>query len=208
MTSWRLRLVARLAPLVRRRVIVELFRSTAAAFECNRVRLDGLSPEECLLAYAVFTADRAEAALRRGDGLAELQGRLARNAYGLARARARLLGVRRVDDVMALARLLYGMLDIDFAGCASGEITIHSCYFSPFYSPAVCRLMSALDCGLLAGLAGGGELEFTERITEGRPCCRARFTLGADRAGPRSSTRPARDALSRLRSRTPEGANR
>jgi hypothetical protein len=34
-----------------------------------------------------------------------------------------------------------------------------------------------MDRGLLAGLASGGELAFTERITEGRPCCRAHLKL-------------------------------
>ena len=46
--------------------------------------------------------------------------------------------------------------------------------------------MSAMDRGLLAGLAGGGELAFSQRITEGHPCCRARFAL----AGNPSSARP------------------
>ena len=67
-----------------------------------------------------------------------------------------------------------------------GEITISRCYFSSFYSPEVCRVMSAMDRGLLAGLAGGGELVFIQRITEGQPCCRARFAL----AGSPSSARP------------------
>jgi hypothetical protein len=76
---------------------------------------------------------------------------------------------------MALSRFLYGILDIEFHGNRSGEITIGRCYFSDFYSPQACEVMSAMDRGLLAGLAGGGDLVFTERITEGRPCCRARF---------------------------------
>ncbi len=91
---------------------------------------------------------------------------------------------------MALGRSLYDILDIDFdgsdSGSGSGEITISRCYFSSFYSPEVCQVMSAMDRGLLAGLAGGGELVFIERITEGQPCCRARFTL----AGSPSSARP------------------
>ncbi len=146
--------------------------------------LAGLSQEQCLLAYAQFTAQEAAAALRAGGDLAGLQERLYRHAYPLGRTAGRLLGVHSVDDVMALGRVLYDVLDIDFYGsdCGNGsgstwgEITISRCYFSTFYAPATCRLMSAMDRGLLAGLAGGGELVFTERITEGWPCCRACFT--------------------------------
>ena len=36
-------------------------------------------------------------------------------------------------------------------------------------------LVSGLDEGLLAGLAGDGRLVFTERLTEGADRCRARF---------------------------------
>ncbi len=130
-----------------------------------------------MLAYARFTTLWAEQALRGGRDLPDIQERLYRNAYGLGRAPGRLLHVRSVDRVMTLGRFLYSILDIDFQGSAGGEIAISRCYFSSFYSPEVCRLMSAMDRGLLAGLAGEGELEFTERITEGRDCCRARFTV-------------------------------
>ncbi len=163
--------------LVNRQALLLLFRSTAAAFRSDMPRLAGHPWDECLLAYARFTAQHAEAALRGRDGLAELQERLYRNAYRLGRMPGRLLRVQSVDRVMALGRFLYSTLDIDFMGNGSGEITISRCYFSSFYSPEVCRLMSSMDRGLLAGLTGRGELAFTERITEGRPCCRARFTL-------------------------------
>ncbi len=167
-----------------------LYRSTAAAFQCDMPRLRGLSREQCLQAYARFTAERAEDALRRGDGLLELDERLYRNAYRLGRLPGRLLRVQGVADapdvgvtdarlarLMALAQFLYGILDIELEGRDSGRITVSRCYFSSFYSPQVCRLMSAMDRGLFAGLAGGGDLVFGERITEGSPCCRAHFSL-------------------------------
>jgi hypothetical protein len=56
-----------------------------------------------------------------------------------------------------------------------GEITVRRCPFSDVYSVEVCRLVGALDSGLLAGLSGGDRLEFTQRITEGAPCCLARL---------------------------------
>jgi hypothetical protein len=172
--------------IVKRQTLVLLFRATAAAFHADMPRLAGLSREQCLLAYARFTADQVEEALRQGGDLSGLQARLYRNAYRLGRMPGWLLRVQGVDDVMALGRLLYGILDIDFAGSANGEITICRCYFSSFYSPEACQVMAAMDRGLLAGLAGGGDLMFSQRITEGHPCCCARFTL----AGSPTSARP------------------
>jgi hypothetical protein len=185
------RLLTHTPAIVKRQALMQLFRATAAAFQVDMPRLSGLSREQCLLAYARFTADQADEALRQGGDLSELQERLYRNAYRLGRTPGWLLRVRSVDDVMALGRSLYDVLDIDFEGSGDGEITIGRCYFSSFYSPEACQVMSAMDRGLLAGLAGGGELVFVERITEGQPCCRARFAL----AGSPSSARLGQEQI-------------
>ena len=60
-------------------------------------------------------------------------------------------------------------------GTIPGEITVSSCYFSKFYTPKQCALMSYVDSGIIAGLCGGGNLRFTERITEGCGRCTAVF---------------------------------
>ena len=116
--------------IVGRQALVQLFRATAAAFQADMPRLSGLSREQCLQAYARFTAEQAEAALRQGDDLPGLQARLYENAYRLGRLPGRLLRVQGVDDTMTLGRFLYGILDIDFEGSANGEIMIDRCYFS------------------------------------------------------------------------------
>ena len=77
---------------------------------------------------------------------------------------------------------MYGLLDIDFRGNGRGELTVRRCAFSEVYSAEVCRLVSALDTGLLAGRSGGDRLEFSQRITEGAPTCLARLRPGR-RAG-------------------------
>jgi hypothetical protein len=190
--------VNRLAPfflthmpaVVKRQALAQLFRSTAAAFECEMPRLRGLSREECLHEYAHFTAQHAEEAARNGSDLVSLQDRLYRNAYRLGRVPGRLLGVRGMDDVMALGRTLYSLLDIEFQGDGRGEIIISRCYFSDFYSPQACQVIAAIDHGLLAGLAGGGKLVFSSRITEGHSCCRAHFALAAHPSSDTSSQEP------------------
>jgi hypothetical protein len=179
MDQWGLGLLEHPPAFVQRQALVLLFRCTASAFQCDLPPLRGLSREQILREYARFTANWAAAALHSGEDLSGLQERLYRNAYRLGRVLGWLLGVRSLREVLALGRILYGLLDIDFDSRDDGEITVRRCYFSDIYSPDVCRVMSAIDRGLMAGLAGTGDLGFTARITEGQPCCRGRFTLAA-----------------------------
>jgi hypothetical protein len=162
-------------PFGRKLALVAVFRATASAFDRTMPQLHGLSPEQCLHAYAVSTSEWAGDALQRGPDQPALEARLYENACRLARTPGWLFHVRTVDRVTTLAQFIYSILGIDLQGTDSGEITIRTCYFSRFYSAEVCRLMSAMDRGLFAGLSGGGELSFSRRITEGHPCCQASF---------------------------------
>ena len=62
-------------------------------------------------------------------------------------------------------------LDQNERGLCRNEFAIRRCFFSGFYSPEVCRLISSLDEGLAAGLTGG-KLCFVQRITDGGSCCK------------------------------------
>jgi predicted ArsR family transcriptional regulator len=174
--SLALRLLDGHVPAVARRAALRaLFATTAAGFGCPVPPLSGLDADGLLGRYGQFTRDQAETALRDGHDLPALQDRLERGARALgARLRAGLR-LRTTDDAMAAARLVYGLLDIDLRGNGRGELTVRRCAFSDIYSAEVCRLVGALDTGLLAGLSGGDRLEFTQRITEGAPCCLARL---------------------------------
>jgi hypothetical protein len=166
----------------RLRALEELFSRTAAAFGRPVPAPQGRGPRARLAEYARFTRQLAEEALARGTaagdapaGLAALEGRLYRAARGLG-GRLRLqLGMRSPREAMAAARVVYRQLGIDFRGSAEGRIVIRRCFFAAFYTPRVCALVSALDRGLLAGLAGGGQLCFGQRLTEGAGSCLARF---------------------------------
>jgi predicted ArsR family transcriptional regulator len=181
--SLALRLLDGHVPAVARRAALRaLFATTAAGFGCPVPPLGGLDADALLRRYARFTRDQAVAALRDGRDLPALHDRLERGAHALgARLRAGLR-VRTTEDAMAAARVVYGLLGIDLRGTGDGGITVRRCAFSDIYSAEVCRLVGALDTGLLAGLSGGGHLEFTERITEGAPACLARLRPGR-RAG-------------------------
>jgi predicted ArsR family transcriptional regulator len=168
--------------VVRRAALRALFATTAAGFGCPVPALEGLDADALLRRYAEFTRDQAEAALRDGRDVPALHDRLERGARELgARLRAGLR-LHTTEDAMAAARVVYGLLDIDLRGTGRGEITVRRCPFSEVYSAEVCRLVGALDSGLLAGLSGADRLEFTQRITEGAPACLARLRPGR-RAG-------------------------
>lgn len=157
---------------VRKRVLDMLFERTADAFGLPLPPLRELSAEQTLQAFAEFTA-QAVSAEANSRLVSE---RLFEVTFGPGRWLRRVFGVSSTQDVMDAAQLLYRALGIDFEGDARGEITIGRCFFSRVYRPAACRVMSALDAGLLAGLSGGKQLVFAQRITDGYPCCRAVLT--------------------------------
>ncbi len=162
--------------LVKERILDELFAATAAGFGRAAPATAGLPYDERLAAYACFTRDEAERAIREGRDLADIQFRLRREAFALGRRLRGILGVEGTEEALAVARPLYRTIGIDFRGTPTGEVTVRRCFFRDFYTPEVCRLISALDEGTLAGLAGSGRLVFSQRLTEGRDCCRACFT--------------------------------
>jgi hypothetical protein len=160
---------------IKKRALMQLFDATAAAFEAEVPPIAGLDSQKCLAEFARFTQTHAEQRLRDGHEVEVVGQRLYRNAVEMGQLHRKWLRVGTMADVMAIGRVLYRILDIDLQGDARGEVVIHRCYFSRFYSGEVCRLMSAMDRGLFAGLSNGGELTFTCRITEGQPSCRAHF---------------------------------
>ncbi|MGE5139463.1 MAG: hypothetical protein ACM3JD_08390 [Rudaea sp.] len=173
---------------VKKRALKELFIFSAEAFQAEVPAIAGLDSRACLAEYARFTQAQAERWLQEGRHVEVVAQHLYRNAVEMGRLHGRLLRLNTVKDVMAIGQVLYRILDIDFHGDERGQVVIGRCYFSRFYSPEVCRLMSAMDRGLFAGLSNGGELTFTSRITEGQAYCRAHFD-----SGPMAAHRPVED---------------
>ncbi len=162
---------------IRKRKLEELLQLTARAFEAEPPSVEGLSLEGMRRRYAEFSKEAAERALARPDGLTAIRQRLFGEAARLGREIARELGVSTPHEVVTAARILYRGLEIDLKGDRQGDIVIRRCSFSRHYSPGVCRLMGALDAGILSGLAGGGELVFEQRLTDGADRCRAHFSF-------------------------------
>ncbi|MGZ4110684.1 MAG: hypothetical protein ACXVP7_13490, partial [Actinomycetota bacterium] len=90
------------------------------------------------------------------------------------------LGVRTTADALDVAHRLYGLIGIELTGGDRGQVVVSRCAFAARYSPDVCRVMSASDAGMLAGLTDGGRLTFTERITTGSAACLATLATGGE----------------------------
>ena len=162
---------------IKKKKLDELFQLTALAFGCEAPERKGRAFNERLKTYAVFTRCEAEKCLHEEKKLEEVKTRLFQGAYQLGRKIRRRFCLRSPDEIMEMSLILYRILGIDFEGKASGDVTIKSCFFSNYYSPRICQLISSLDEGLAAGLSEGGTLTFSQRITEDKDCCMARFVI-------------------------------
>ncbi|MBQ9420900.1 MAG: hypothetical protein IJU30_04005 [Lachnospiraceae bacterium] len=152
-----------------RRIELQVLCNLAAdTFGQKRTRVWTLTSKRGLQAYAAFT-------VRCMEETPVDRATLYRSAYRLGRKIRRVTGFRDADDIRKLIFLLYQNIGIEMDGRIPGVIRIQKCYFSRCYSPARCRMMSAVDAGIIAGICGGGKLHFTNRITEGCPQCRAFF---------------------------------
>jgi hypothetical protein len=158
---------------LKKKKLRELFSLTALAFGTKVPQLKRYSYRKLLGEYARFTKEEAEKCLRNLDSISGVKESLYTNAFKLGETFRKRFRVRSMEDVMALGRVLYRVMGIDFRGTARGDVVISECFFSRYYSVPVCGIVSSLDKGLLAGLSGGGELKFFQRITENRDSCRA-----------------------------------
>ena len=165
----------RVVPLLfgRRREIERLFSVTASAFACPLppARLRGAAGR--LREYMRFTSEQAALAIADGKRRALVERRLFRGAFLLGSRLRRRMRIRSVSEARQAARIVYRGLGIDFRAGENGKVVIRRCGFSSSYSSEVCALMSAMDRGLLAGLAYYRELCFSRRITDGAPECTA-----------------------------------
>jgi hypothetical protein len=160
---------------IKKKNLEELFVLTAEAFKCNTPSLKGISFNEMLKMYALFTKNEAGNAMNNGSDIRTIKEQLYQNAFLFGKKIGTLFNIHTMNELMILSKMLYNIIGIDFAGNNEGEITIENCYFTQFYSDKICQIVSSLDEGILAGISGGKQLVFYSRITEGKECCRARL---------------------------------
>ncbi len=160
---------------IKKKKLKELFRLTADAFQSKMPELVGLSFDECLSKYALFTKEQAESYLQRGRPIEEVKDRLYQNSNIFGQNLNKSLHIRTWKEVSEALKVIYKIIGIELQYGNHGEIIIKECFFSKYYSDEVCKLISSLDEGLAFGLSGGGRLCFSQRITEGSSCCKGSF---------------------------------
>lgn len=141
---------------------------TAKAYRMPGRRIWFLPVKRALREYAAFTVRCMESGKEGAEKLYPY-------AYALGKRIRRVTGFKQQEDLWQLVFWLYRNIGIDMRGKLPGELIIPNCYFSRYYTPVQCALMSHVDTGVIAGLYGGGKLVFTERITEGCGRCKACF---------------------------------
>lgn len=153
---------ARLFPRIELQILLCL---TAKAFSVPAKNILFMSCEKALETYALFTHDAMARSTER------------ERIYNLSRSLGeRIRSISGLKDTRDLDRLifyLYKNLDIIMEGDFTNGVKIPHCYFSNLYSPSQCAIMSAMDSGIVAGIHGGTELTFQQRLTEGHPFCLA-----------------------------------
>jgi hypothetical protein len=162
---------------LKRRKLLALAGAAADAFSAARPDFGTESFGAVLDRFADLADEWSRKAVREDREL-EVAEKLFENARRLGEEARRLLRPKGATEVMKAARVLYSAIGIDFEGDEAGSIVIGRCGFSGRFTPEACRVMSSMDAGLLAGLAGRGSLEFSARLTEGAGACRARFSMG------------------------------
>ena len=147
----------------------------AKAFSVDPPALGPLSADEALAAFREFTAACMEAALVDEKVATAYRERLGAGGLSLG---MQLRSALNVSDGSAFpfAQLLYRGIGIELSRDEMGGLRFCPCSFAQRYSPQCCWFMSAFDEGFLRGLLRvDAHLVFSCRLTEGAPCCRARF---------------------------------
>ena len=164
---------------LRRRQLQMLMNLAAESFSVPAEKIRGGTAEEALAQYAAFTCRCMDAGSIDQDACSADEEKLYRDARRLGDKIRQTTGFTEHEDQNRLITLLYRNIGIeinitgDLRERQTGELIVPDCYFSRYYTPEQCRLMSFVDSGIVSGICGGGKLLFSHRITEGCGFCRA-----------------------------------
>lgn len=164
--------------MIQRKMMKDFFHLTGRAFQAEVPDLTGVSQKELLRLYAEFTKEQGELYMKSGKSVEDLAERLYQNAFDFGAHIRSILNISTKAQALTGIHLLYKSIGIDFCEAGREEFHIRSCFFSSYYTAEICELISSLDQGMAAGISGGGQLYFEERITEGKALCKGRFNEG------------------------------
>lgn len=158
---------------VRRSIIRDLIAAAARAFWQDPPPTSNLRSRELVTLAIDRSRMWADDAIRTRADLDRIKQRMFLETFEMGRRARRRLRVETEAEGLAAARIIYRAIGIDFRPRGYGHIEVPRCAFARAYGANVCRLMSSMDSGLIAGLTDADGLHFTERITEGAAACRA-----------------------------------
>ncbi len=151
--------------LVQKYQIQMLADLTAEVFRVPKKRIRTLER------YAAFTKE----AMAFGDVDPE---KIYQRSFQVGSRLRELLRLRTPQAKQRLVAWLYRNIGIAVEVRLPEVFLVKGCYFSRVYTPAECAVMSAMDSGIVAGIWGGGQLVFSERLTEGCGRCLACLKQG------------------------------
>lgn len=152
-----------------------LYNATAKAFHQKGKWIVQIPSEKALQAYARFTQHCMSNPTRSCTFRSDLY----RTAFRLGARIGKITGFTESQDLCRLVFFLYKGIGITMCGTLPGKVHVTKCFFAQCYSPLDCRIMSAMDSGIIAGIFSqntvGPQLHFSERLTEGCSTCTACF---------------------------------
>jgi hypothetical protein len=155
----------------------KLFEITSYAFTGKVATPSARNYTALLTEYACFTKSQAEQLMANRLMSEAVRNALYESAYGMGTDLRHELGVKNDHEFRVAVRSVYRALKIDFSCDHCGRFMVRRCFFSTFYSGAVCEIIASLDQGLVAGLSGGKKMSFTSRITVQSPCCEGTISV-------------------------------
>lgn len=125
--------------------------------------------KQALNIFALYTMQ----AIQVSNDIEALKKSLYQNAYQIGKLCKRLLHVSDTDLLRELIVVLYQNIGIRLQWIDMHHFAVSECYFSKYYSADICHVMSNMDAGIISGLLNMNYLQFSQRITEGKPMCKA-----------------------------------
>ena len=156
--------------LFRKLELQMLMNLTARALDKPVKRIWTLPNSKALQVYAEYTCEHLACSKNW-----TLMQQMNDEAYRVGKRLRKIFHLRKPTDITRFTFWLYRNIGIQMEGNIPGKICVTECFFSHHYTPAICRVASALDDGIIKGLAGDGILHFQQRITEGCQYCLATF---------------------------------
>ncbi|MBR6946277.1 MAG: hypothetical protein IKH64_10095 [Prevotella sp.] len=148
-----------------------LMNLTARAMNKPARRIWTLSNDQALKVYAEYTRRNLTGPIDES-----LLRRMNEEAWRMGVWLRRWFFLQSPARIQRFIIALYRNIGIELEGQIPGNLCFKHCFFSRYYTTAVCLAASALDEGIIRGIAGEGQLLFQQRITEGCECCKATFT--------------------------------